>query len=140
MEDRKGDNKKFEYTYSALTESERKRLESIRREYEPKRETEQSEFDRITQLDSKIKVPAHAWSITIGIVGALLFGLGLTMVLEWTMTVFGIIVMALGCVPLALAYPIYTALIARGKRKYGSEILQLLDSVSKSEDSGDKES
>ncbi len=134
MEDEKDENKKFEYTYSALTETERKRLESIRREYEPKRETEQSEFDRITQLDSKIKTPARVWSIVIGVVGTLLFGLGLTMVLEWAMTVYGIIVMALGCVPLALAHPIYSALIARGKRKYGGEILQLLDSVPKEKD------
>ena len=121
-------NNKFSYTYSAPTEAERREIDSIRRQYgEEKREV--SDMDRLRALHAKVKNGATCVSLVLGIVGTLIFGLGLTMILEWGMIIFGIILMALGTIPIALALPIYRAVLKRNKEKYGAEILRLSDEI-----------
>lgn len=121
----------FEYTYSAPTEREKKQIESIRRQYAPKADEAETAFDRLKRLNAKVYNAATRTSLIFGVVGILIFGLGLTMVLEWGIWLWGIVTMTVGCVPVGLAYPIYRRLLARGKRKYGEEILRLSDELLK---------
>lgn len=119
---------KFEYTYSAPTEEEKRKVEDIRRQYVEETPCV-DKVARIKALNDKVKKPPMAIAITIGVVGCLLFGLGLTMVLEWGIWLWGIAVMAVGCLPMIAAYPIHQALLKAGKKKYGAEIVRLSDEV-----------
>lgn len=121
----------FEYTYSAPTEREKKQIESIRKQYAPKPQTTEDAFECLKKLNAKVYDAARCASLSVGVVGILIFGFGLTMILEWSIWLWGIVTMAIGCIPVALAYPIYRWLLARGKRKYGTEIVRLSDELLK---------
>lgn len=121
----------FEYTYSAPMEREKKQIESIRKQYVSQPKNADETIERIKQLDAKIKNTATCTALIFGVVGILVFGLGLTMVLEWGIWLWGIVLMAVGCPPMALAYPVHTWLTDRGKKKYGEEIVRLSDEILK---------
>ena len=115
---------KFDYKYSAPTEEERREIDNIRRKYEPREKTE-TKLDRLKKLDSKVNNTALAVSLTVGIVGCLVFGLGLTMVLEWKKYLWGVVVAVVGAVGMISAHPLYKLFLKKGKQKYGDEILRL---------------
>ncbi len=119
----------FQYTYVAPTDKERREIERIREYYRPERE--ESDFIRLTKLDKRVRSIPTCAALTLGTIGTLIFGSGLAMVLEWELLTLGIAVSALGIVPVALAYPAYTFFVKRMKKKYGDEILQLLDKLLK---------
>lgn len=120
------DDKKFTYSYSAPTEDERREIDDIKREYLPKSE---SKLDKLKKLDAKVKRLPKIASIITGVAGILVFGLGLTMVLEWQIYVDGVIVAGLGALLMCAAYPLYLSLYGYGKRKYGAEIVKLSDEL-----------
>jgi hypothetical protein len=120
---------KFEYTYSAPTERERREIESIRKQYVAEEKTTEDAIERIKALNAKVNGGATTLALILGIVGILTFGLGLTMVLEWDIWLWGIILMAVGCIPMALAYPSHTWMIKKGRKKYGEEIVRLSDEI-----------
>lgn len=114
----------FNYTYKAPTEEERREIESIKRQYEPKAEGE-SKIARLRKLNNFVNGLATSASLAVGVIGLLIFGLGLAMVLEWQIIIGGIIVCILGVPPIAVAYPIYNIILNKNKAKYGDEILKL---------------
>ena len=115
---------KYSYTYSAPTEAEKKEIDSIRRQYEPKSEKE-TKLNRLRRLDSSVKNPPQIVALILGIIGLLIFGLGFTTVLEWGHTLLGIIIAVFGIVPMALALPAYKKIYAKQKAKHSEEILKL---------------
>lgn len=119
---------KFTYDYSAPTKDERREIEDIRRRYGGGK-TEEDKLTKLRNLDKKVKNLPTAISLSLGIGGTLIFGLGLAMVLEWKMLLFGVIVMIIGCVPAAFANAAYNILLEKNKRKYGEEILRLSDEL-----------
>ena len=122
------ENNEFEYSYTAPTEAERREIASIRKQYETKSE-KQIKIDRIRRLDSFVQSFSMTLSLIIGVMGTLIFGLGMAMILVWSITVFGIIVCVVGAVPVAAAYPIFLVTMKRTKEKYGEEILKLSDEI-----------
>ena len=121
-------NNQFNFKYTALTEEERKEIDSIRRQYVPQEHVE-SKIERLRRLDAIVKNTALIWSLVFGVVGALIFGLGLTMILEWSIWLWGIVLMVIGSVPMAIAYPVYKLALNKGKAKYGDEILRLSEEL-----------
>lgn len=115
---------KFTYNYTSPTKNERREIEYIKNSYSEKSQEETS-LERLRKLDAKVKNPPMIIGLTLGICGILIFGLGLTMILEWNMMLFGIIVMLIGCVPMAVAYPVYNLIFSKNKKKYGDEILKI---------------
>ncbi|MBO5286171.1 MAG: hypothetical protein J6B16_04675 [Clostridia bacterium] len=121
-------DEQFNYKYSAPTERERKEIDSIRRQYFPASKSE-SKLDRLRRLDAIVKNTAIIWSLVLGVVGALIFGLGLTMVLEWGILSWGIVVMVVGVPFIVLAYPVYKMVLKKYKNRYGEEILRLSEEL-----------
>ena len=119
------DKNKFELTYKAPSEKERKTIESIKGQYEVNSAVPKSAYARIVKLDKKIKNTATTIALAFGIVGALIFGTGLTMVLEWGLIYWGILVATLGVPFIALAKPMHSILIKCGKKKHGATIIKL---------------
>lgn len=117
-------NKKFKYTYTAPTEDERKEIEYIKSQYEGKTDR-QTKLDTLRKLDGKVKNIPTCVSLILGILGLLIFGLGMAMILEWNLILFGVLIGLVGCIPIGLAYFAYTKLQIKLKEKHSEEILNL---------------
>lgn len=122
------ENQKFNYTYSAPTQEERREIDSIRKKYLKTEET-QDKMEQLRRLDDSVNNPAVIWSLVLGVLGTLIFGLGFAMILEWKIIVFGVIVCIIGVVPSGLAYPIYKFVLEKQKKKYGEKIIKLTDEL-----------
>lgn len=110
------EDKEFNYTYTAPTERERKEIQGIRRQYLAE-EQQESALEKLRRLDGKVKNPATCIALLLGVVGTLIFGLGMAMVLEWGVIVGGVIASAAGLVPVIFAYPAYSWILQRNKKK-----------------------
>ena len=119
---------KFNFKYTAPTEEERKEIDSIRRQYAPK-EQEETKLERVRRLDALVKSVPTIWALVLGVLGTLIFGLGLTMILEWNILLWGIVLMVLGSVPIAVSYPVYKKVLKKYKNRYGEEILRLSEEL-----------
>ena len=118
---------KFEYTYSAPTAEERKYLESIKRDYIGGGASP-STIDKIRALDNKIKSTATAVSLSLGIVGLLIFGGGLSLAILGVTPfelVLGVVIGLIGDAVIAVAYPIHKWLLKHGREKHKGEMEEL---------------
>ena len=114
---------KFNYTYNAPTQKERETIEHIKNQYMPTEPL--SKLEKLKKLDSKVKTTPTIVALVLGIVGILIFGLGLTLALEFNQIYLGIIVGLIGGLPICLAYPVYNKLFDKLKKKHGPEIIKL---------------
>lgn len=119
---------KFEFTYSAPTKNEREQIEDIRREYIEKNEAEKK-LDELKKMDKRVKVLPKVFAYIFGVVGILIFGLGLTMVLEWGIYAWGVAVCALGGVFMAITYGLYKKVKQIMFNKYKPTILAISDEL-----------
>ena len=120
------DDKEFKYTYSAPTAEEKKDILKIQRQYLPQeKQDKEGNLARLKKLDNIVKAPAKAVSSLMGVIGFLLFGLGMSMALEWQIVLWGAIVGVVGIVLMGFAYPLYNKILAKRKEKYAEQILGL---------------
>ncbi len=124
------ENNAFEYTYSA---QRRQEVEAIRNKYLPK---EEDKMENLRKLHAIPTQKAQAASLSIGTIGLLIMGTGMSL----TMTdigaalgslamVLGILVGIMGIVLVALAYPMYNRTLKKEREKIASEILRLTDEL-----------
>lgn len=121
-------NNDFEFKYVATTNEEKKEIESIRNKY-VKNDEKVNKIQYLRKLDHKVNDTPFILSLSLGIIGILIFGLGLAMILEWNLLVWGIIVSTLGLIPMGLAYPVYLKVSNHLKNKYGDEIIKISDEL-----------
>ena len=105
--------------------------EHIANEYSKK---ETSKVKQLKKLDAKAKVPASVFTYTFGIISSLILGTGMSLAMGFIGSgvlglVFGIIVGVVGLVGCGVNYPIYKAMIKKGKEKYASDILRLAKEI-----------
>ena len=124
------ENNSFEYTYSAQQQQE---VEAIRRKYLPR---EENKLDQLRKLHSIPTRKAQTASLTLGIIGALVLGTGMSLcmtelgaALGSLAMVMGIVIGLLGMVLVALAYPVYTRILRKEREKIAPEILRLTDEL-----------
>ena len=128
---------KFKYSYSAPTESERKEIEYIQSQYLKPTE-ESTKLERLRSLDGKVKNIPTCSALAFGIIGLLIFGLGMAMVLEWELYVFGVVIGVIGAFGVGFAHFVYKSIFNKLKNKYSEEILNLSNELLKEEPSKDK--
>lgn len=118
--------KSFEYTYSAKEQEE---LLKIREKYLPK---EENKLEQLRRLDSGVTGKATAWALIIGILGALIFGAGLSCILVFSDTLFipGIVIGVVGLGGIAAAYPVYDRVLQKERARIAPEILRLTEELS----------
>ena len=127
----------FSYTYSAKEQAEIKR---IREKYTAGGEAE-DKMARLRRLDASVTEAAQAAALIFGVVGALLLGLGMSLILSelaailgWhrmAATAVGIVIGVIGGVLASLAYPIYNAVTRAMRKKLAPEILRLTEELMK---------
>ncbi|MBQ9119495.1 MAG: hypothetical protein IJY09_05495 [Lachnospiraceae bacterium] len=122
-------NQSFEYTYSAERQVE---IEKIKRKYMTR---EEDKLEQLRKMDEAVARPGTIWSLVIGIVGCLLFGVGMCCSLVWAEQAFvlGIVVGILGMVLMGCAYPVYKKVSERERERMAPQILALADELLKSE-------
>ena len=120
----------FSFTYSAAQRSE---IENIRKKYVRPQE---SKMDQLRKLDRSAEKKAQSLAITLGVIGTLIMGSGMSLVMselsalagEFAM-VTGIAVGIVGMILVALAYPVYNAVLKRERQRIAPEILRLTDEL-----------
>ena len=122
------ENNTFSYNYSAARNKE---VESIRRKYMPH---EESKLERLKKLDLRVQMAGTIESLCFGIVGVLVFGVGLCFFLDvfeggtWLTA----LLMVLGTIIMIPAYPIYRRITRKTKAELTPEILRLSEEIMKS--------
>lgn len=107
--------------------------EQLANEYAPKKT---SKVVALRKLDAKAKLPATVFTYTLGIVSALVFGVGMCLSMNvigdgsTAMMIVGIAVGILGMAGMGANFPIYRKILARGKQKYAYEIIELAREIS----------
>ena len=115
---------KFKYSYSALVENEREEVKYIKSQYEELK-SEDKKLITLRKLDKKVKTLPVIFSLTFGIVSLLVFGVGLTLAMEWGEVIWGIFVGLLGVFGMVCAYFIYNIIYTKLKAKYAPIIIKL---------------
>ena len=119
------ENITFNYTYSAARNKE---VESIRRKYMPQ---EGNKLERLKKLDRRVQTAGTIESLCFGIVGALVFGIGMCFFLEvfsgeaWLSAFF----MIIGAIIMIPAHPIYRLIARKTKAELTPEILRLSEEI-----------
>ena len=122
------ENKSFTYNYSAARNKE---VESIRRKYMPH---EESKLETLKRLDYRVQTAGMIESLCFGIIGALVFGVGMCFFLDvfagaaWLTA----ILMICGTLLMIPAYPIYRSIARKTRVELTPEILRLSEEIMKS--------
>ena len=107
--------------------------EQLANEYAPK---DTSKVVALRKLDAKAKRPAMIFTYTLGVLAALVFGVGMCLAMgqigsgTTSSFVLGIAVGVVGMLGMGVNYPIYKKLLAQGKQKYAFEIMELAREIS----------
>ena len=128
-------NNGFQYTYSAKEQAELKR---IREKYEVR---EENKIERLRRLDSSATNKATAAALIVGILGALIMGIGMSLIMTemgvaigmthtLSMIVGGTVGVG-GMILAAVAYPIYGLVLKKQRARIAPEIIRLTDELMK---------
>ena len=116
----------FHYTYSARQQEE---IQNIRKKYLPK---EEDKMEQLRRLDQGTTKKGRILSITLGVIGCLLLGVGMCCTMVWMEQLFipGIIIGLIGIGAVIAAYPLYTRVTRKEREKVAPQILQLTEELS----------
>lgn len=117
----------FSYTYSAKQQEE---IKNIRKKYLPK---EEDKMEQLRKLDQNAAKPGKIASLTLGIVGTLILGVGMCCTMVWADKLFipGIVIGVIGIAAVLAAYPVYTHITKKQREKIAPEILRLTEELMK---------
>ena len=128
-------NEGFNYTYSAKEQEE---IKAILKKYVASEEAE-DKMTQLRRLDASVYSKASTAALIVGIVGALIMGIGMSLCMTdigvglgtALAMVIGIGIGVVGIVLVCLAYPIYNRTLKKEREKIASEILRLTDELMK---------
>ena len=125
----------FSYTYSAKEQEE---IKKIRSKYTGT-VIEENKMTQLRRLDESVASKATMISLVVGIVGALIFGLGMSLILtdlgNGLSTIgaiaIGVVIGIIGLGIAGTAYPIYNRTVKKEREKIAPEIIRLTDELMK---------
>ena len=118
---------KFNYSYSAKQSAE---VEKIRKKYAEPTEKE-DKMEKLRRLDASASKPGIITAWCLGIVGALLLGVGMCCTMVWADKLFvpGIVIGVVGIACVAAAPAVYKRITKKRRKKLAPEILRLTDEL-----------
>ena len=128
-------NEGFNYTYSAKEQEE---IKAIRKKYAASEDAE-DKMTQLRRLDASVYSKASTAALAVGIVGALIMGIGMSLIMTDIGAVLGTVLAmvigigigVIGIVLVCLAYPIYNRTLKKEREKIAPEILRLTDELMK---------
>ena len=131
------ENNGFSYTYSAREQEE---LKKIRAKYIKKPE-EEDKMTRLRRLDASVTQTSQIVAISLGIIGALILGFGMSLCMtnladmlgigHITAMIVGVIVGVIGGATVSLAYPVYNLIVRVKRERIAPEVIRLADELMK---------
>lgn len=123
------DKDTFKYNYSAKQNNE---VLEIRKRYLPH---EESRLEELNRLDYTVQTSGMTESLSAGIGGALVFGLGMCLAMQVIgsgilLIMLGILLGIGGIAGMFIAYPIYRKIFEQTKAKFAPRILELTEEIS----------
>ena len=122
----------FSYTYSAAQQAE---VERIRNKYAEK---PADKMEQLRRLDRSATQRAQIWALTLGVLGTLILGTGMSLAmtdlgqsLGALSMLIGIAIGLVGILLVALAYPVYSRVLKKARARIAPEILRLTDELLK---------
>ena len=115
----------FTYRYSAKQNRE---VEHIRQKYLPR---EENKLETLRKLDTKVQMAGTIPSLCLGVIGCLIFGIGMCFGLDalagadWLTPLFCII----GVITMIPAYPVYKRISRKTKAELTPKILRLSEEI-----------
>ena len=119
-------SEQFEYSYSAERQSE---IDAIRKKYLPQNEQE-DKMEQLRKLDASVGTPGLIASMALGILSALVFGVGMCCFLVWSLWVLGALLCVVGIIGMLVAPWLYRRLVEKRKAEIAPEILRLTEELS----------
>ena len=107
--------------------------ESLAEKYAPK---DTSKVVALRTLDARAKLPATIFTYSLGIVSALVAGVGMCLSMKVigngssAIMALGIFIGIVGLFGMGINYPLYQKFLKKGKQKYAFEIIQLAKEIS----------
>lgn len=130
------DGERFNYTYCA---NEQEEIKEIRKKYISDEKKDEDKLEQLRRLDAGVYSKASKYSIIIGAIGALVLGIGMSLVMTdfgsilgtLTSMIVGIVVGVVGIILVSLAYPLYNRILKKEREKLAPEIIRLTDELMK---------
>lgn len=115
----------FTYSYSATQQEE---INNIRQKYLPQKD---DKMEQLRRLDSGVTKKGMIASLSVGVISALILGVGMCCTMLWADKYFvlGIIVGIIGIAGVIAAYPIYNHITKKEREKVAPQILKLTDEL-----------
>ncbi len=113
-----------------MEEKDKQYVEELRAQYTPATK-EEEKFETLRKMNASVYRPARITAWTVGIVAALVLGVGMNIVMDTLSAPFAVGIV-IGVVGLALAganYFLYRAIVRARKKKYGQKIVALSDEL-----------
>jgi uncharacterized membrane protein len=110
--------------------------EKLASEYAPK---QANKIVALKKLDRKAKQTAEIFAFTFGIIMTLIFGTGMCYAMKvigngsLVYMVLGVVLGVVGMFGMAVNYYFYKKLLAKGKQKYGNDIIRLAKEIAEEE-------
>ena len=109
-------------------------VQKIRTQYTEK---ENTQLDKLKELDRKVKRPANVFAYTFGSISAIIMGSGMSLVMTDIGTAIGvanaivpgIIIGVVGMLMAIVNYPIYKKILTSRRKKYADRIMKLSDNI-----------
>ena len=123
----------FVYNYSAKENAE---VQAIRKKYLPR---EESKLEELKRLDDVVQSSGMIESLSVGIGGALIFGLGMSLAMQvigsgLVLKVLGVLIGIVGILGIFAAYPVHRKVVEKTKQKHLPRILELTAELTGSKD------
>ena len=118
-------NSRFTLDYSAADNSE---AEHIMRKYTGA-EKQYSDIEKLRMLDRKAETPGQITALTVGIIGTLVMGAGMSLIMVFGNMVVGIILGIAGIGIMLTAYPLYKKITKSSREKVKDEVIMLSEKI-----------
>lgn len=127
-------NETFTYTYSAAQQEE---INAIRKKYLPQ-DAQPDKMEQLRQLDAGVSRKGKPLALTVGTLGALVMGAGMSLIMTDLGTALGLpsamlpglLMGILGMAGVIAAYPLYQHITKKERQRIAPEILKLTEELS----------
>ncbi|MBR1390487.1 MAG: hypothetical protein IJ567_03420 [Lachnospiraceae bacterium] len=125
------DKQTFDYTYSARKNEE---IIKIKKKYnidQPELSDQDLILKKLREIDRSTTRPGTIAGLTIGIIGTLIMGTGMSMAMVWNDRFFalGIVIGILGIAVVIAAYPVYSAITEKKRAENAPKIREITDQL-----------
>lgn len=107
------------------------KIKNIREKYASEKSRSEDKMSALRRLDAKAERPGKIVAVAVGVIGLLIFGVGMCCTMVWASDYFvpGIFIGTAGLIGVAVAYPVYSGITKKQRAKFAQEVVRLADEI-----------